>query len=1096
MDSVNRQKLQLLTEELALAKQNIMSKIGDLTEKPAVLLQLEAAFMHLKGSVAFHDEDTAKDFLHLGTSDNIQLGLQGANITAVERNGAEFPVFNTGTWNPMYGAPCLEGWNVPYYSGWKYFPYTYNRTTHQFVSLSEDSVRRRYNTPGILQGDTYTPVPLFLSARFLSFQNTSGTVVNDPVIRFTLSEDYLQGLKSICGVNAEHIDAQIYWSDNLIQNYDEINNSWTSVPNFNPVLNRTYECSTIKGENEDYTFTVGIPVTDNAWGVNKWLHIVLYWGWGYIDNIDNSDMTNNFTIGNRQVYDLSPIIWQRKNFFSKEIENETILQTTGVNNTTPVIAAINKTHYTKYDGQYDSNSEMYRYIMPFNNAIFDDVDIMGDNVVPAILCVKTGKTSDWKIVYGPQITPEFFVSEWKDCPYFPPVPQDYIAISRYIIGRTNGELYGIVENYLNRDFSDWVMRRNDLNNSPILSKTAILWMEQILPNYVTPKIQDEKLYALLSPLYQFVNDYRNLSISKVFLDAAYSIILKAASVPSNLIPNSNSITNPSSMGSIVFRNLLKNPSSDSMLDENNKKTALYFSDSARQIISDIAGLPPSTELLRFDGNSLKLTGEKINIANTLEIYQEPSSQCSVVDKNTPGTRVAQDYTLRLTLEDGSENVLIKDWYIMASKYYLTQEEYSQQAASSDGILGYFTEQTLNNIEQWRLFGYASIVPDLFMGQSRTLYTRVVAPNDSTKMTRDQFIAKNAGLSPKDLNEALLVYVEDGGEFYEPNLNQYSNKFVGIRDASMSITQYNYTTDPYWKMNLTPWTMGGRNNGTVESFSDLKADSFTIAQQGLDISQLETFGQEGDYIFTQSTGGTSIDYSEQYRAFKIMPTSSFTSNELRLHIKSTDTLTNSSDAAIEILLYSNTKDENENDIPDTQIYVGESIKYSELSDNFTDISKPFIFSFDAKDLSGQDSVYWLVLKQNAVPIGGKILIECGTDVSPSSTMYYKYDIPVTDDNFIDVIDVVTVDISPQLDSKGRIILSDGMVNGKSYNPGDVIMLNCSTSNSKYNGIYNYIAEGSNGSNKFLVRSTGATADILAKSNVYARILNIDSYIYYL
>jgi hypothetical protein len=410
-----------------------------------------------------------------------------------------------------------------------------------------------------------------------------------------------------------------------------------------------------------------------------------------------------------------------------------------------------------------------------------------------------------------------------------------------------------------------------------------------------------------------------------------------------------------------------------MLDGGQSK-AIYFSGSAREAISDISGLPPSTELLRLDANNLYLTGEKLNINTELEIYQEYSGQCSSIDIETAGSRVGFDYTFRLNLEDEDENILVKDWYIMASKYFLTQEEYNRQLESEQGILGYFTTEKLQEIDEWRLQGYAGIIPDLAMGKSRKLQTRVVSPEDSTQLTEDQYRQqlKNRGYSDSQINDAISDYIDEHGSFYYVDLSQYSNKFIGINDASLSITEYTYSAESYWSNNIDDFTI---------TFDKMKFDSFTIAQSDLSVGDLERFGLQANNIIDREVTGLNLNLEEDTHAFLIDMTGIASSSiqevklKLKVNFKINESELKPSSGIIGVSLYSDLSNS-----PYEKLVDGGVIKFIDLTDSYQEINIDLVFVLQ------KNIKYWLVLDKNDNPSNGMIQIEAGNAFG--NNLYYK------------------------------------------------------------------------------------------------------------
>lgn len=837
MQNITRELYQILAESLGRANYALTNGLGDLSKYPGSILELEAAFTRLHGATLFHDDDVSKNFLHFGIRDNIGLGIQGARLDSKATESNLFPHSVNGEWNPTYSPPCTEGWNIYDYHIWKHWQPSIESCSSAWDGLDLDQINLRLESdfPINEEGER---VALFNSARFISFCNNKGSNVSERIaLSFSIPFDFIDGLKMIKETSdGVVIDANIYYHLNLMQSY---NGSWQALEAAIDQPLTVADFSVSKDEN-GFNFVIEIPFTsDNPWLDDYWFHIILYWG------STDSIAAPSIPLGTpHSVTDDQLIIWHKKNFFNNDILNNIGYDISGINDVVPYLIADNRTNEINYDGNYSEATVTYKYPLPavwkniqdpnewFKlNPLIDSIDdtLSGfanlpygvRSVVPVNLCVKTGATIIPLILTGPEVTPEFFPDNWENCSYFPQVPAGYILIAQCLLARPCGELYDIPERGNNFD------KQSEYYNVKT-AKLAVIWFKQCIPTFASRSLSDNLLYMHLLPsLSKLLFNVRLNTIVDAILDASYSILITSSRLPNYLLGRRKDLSNPASIYSIVFRGLLKRPNDPDML-LNGSSIPLEFSDKARDIITKLSGAPPSTDLLRFDANKMYLTGERLSKASELEIYQEPTVQSYVIPVETAGEKIGQDYTLRLTLEDENQNLLIKNWYIMASKFFVTNEELSQRERNIKGTAGYFTQDTLDRINEWRLYGYAGLIPDLYMGVSRLMQTRVVAPPDNTQLTEAQFIKQlqNQGKTQAQIDLLIADYL-DTGTFYIEDLRQYSNDFVAINDASLAVSQYKYTSESYWTL------------------TNSVADCFTIAQAGLEKGDIESDGAVSD-----------------------------------------------------------------------------------------------------------------------------------------------------------------------------------------------------------------------------------------------------------
>lgn len=946
--NIDRFKFSVLTETLGKTSKAIKAKIGDTTKNPAAMLWLENALIRLRGSTVFHDDTSAKNYTHFNTDDNIGLGLQNTSITSISTNINHFPLWTVGDWNPSYGPPCIEGWGILNHRGWASYPINIpdgeeERLTYVYPTRYNAMIPNSY--VGSLSNN-YERIKMWENARFWSFYcDIDEGLDNTTYISFVLTANDIDGIK-IYNEATNEIDIGFYSDVSLIQTHTT---GWASSCELLTGTLTKLGSIVEKQENGDYKVSLNVIFNEptHVWAKGSWWHVIMYWGStdSFVDNAIAFDSTGltEVTLGSDQL-----LKWTRKNFFRKDIvESISFSQTAD----TKYLKATGRVHKLLEDGGYTAIDEPNRYLLQDNFPAADnsfgalnsfagyaDLVLNKESVVPVIICARTDNSVGLKVITGPEITPEFFSGNWSDCPYFPPTPNEYVLLARYILCRSDNDLYGVPSRY-NAVFDP---ETGDINIGT--SKISVAWLEQSVLTYCLPRLQDEHLYYLLQPLITLVKKNRDLNVNKSIINAAYEILIPSLNIPNNVAPNVDSVKKSTSVGSKMFRGYLKHPFSEVMKSTITDE-AISFETFGRSIIEDLVSSPPSTELLRLDSNKLYLTNQILEIPSKLEIYQPYT-----VLSESVGDRISLDYTFRLDLVDAQENILSKNWYIMASRYLLSKEEYAQQDKSQEGVAGYFTSDTLSEIDEWRLQGYAGIVPDLSMGQSRVLDTRQVKPVDGTQMTFEQYTSqlRSAGMSEKDINEAVLVYTEDVGDFYAVNTSHYPNLFTGIKNASLSITQYNNITDNYW-------TYSYAGDGVAW-------DSFTIAQDGMSIGELEQFGSQSNDLLPMLSVAydEDFDFIEDGRAFLVVSNRDLYVNQVKIKVKSTALITNT-DGAINFNLYS---DDNG---PDKILTDSGILKYSAITTDYNEFDIPLSCNIKS------NVNYWLVFEKTVAPTGGIIQI---------------------------------------------------------------------------------------------------------------------------
>ena len=870
---MDRYKFQSIAESIGEIRKAITNEIGDISKTPAARLQLETALARIYGSTLFHDEDVSALFLKYETQDSVGLGFQSVEIESLATSPIDLPMYAglfQQDWKPDFPPPCPEGWDVFEYRIWKhYMPTKETPLQSAWIPVGTEldiNSRSGYEYPvryKVEDGAGYERVPMFKSGRFITLRNLTASNIQQ-TITFELPEESLSGIQIKEDINGSLVtDVNIYWHPDLVfENYNPslgnilIDGEKLKKYNDSEDVDAPKFKITINEISGNYVFEVNVPFTvlsDKQWEPNFYWHIIMYWG----STDDYIPLSASGFVGSGPYPDIDAIPQYKKNYFDNHIVDNLNYNFLGVNDTSGYMVANNRTHYTLLDGGYGELVYPEKYTVPVPIKTVEDsnswtimppkpldaidskvvgyanITINKDSVVPIIFCIKTGSTMISRILSGPELTPEFFPDNWDNCNYFPKAPPDYTEVARFIVGKLQNEIHGLPE------YGD-VFSKILPDNNIVESNLSIFWMRQSISTFAAPPIDDEYVFLYILPaLKKFATKYRSLTYPKIIADLVFSTIAIFAGTPDYLTHRSSELSDVNGAGSNIFRGLLKTPyTTEMMLD--GRSSAIYLSSDARESIADLAGLPSTVEFLKFEANNMYLTREMLKTPNRFEIYQEYSDQCYSVDLGIGGTKINNDYTLRLELIDGDQNILLKDWYIMASRYFLTQEEYNVQQQSNQGVLGYFTQDTIINIDQWRLYGYAGIVPDLSMEKAKPLGIRVVSPEDSTKITEEQFrqTLANQGLSESAIDERVAIYIEDNGEFYVVNNSQYSDYFVGVNNAALTTTTYTYASEPYWKTAFPDY---------FQSYETMTMDSFTIAVSGINIGDLETSNQYASEI---------------------------------------------------------------------------------------------------------------------------------------------------------------------------------------------------------------------------------------------------------
>jgi len=1073
MDIVSRELLETISKSLGRAYLYIINQVGDTNKSPKSRWELETAFIKLRNSTLFHDDDTAsliipentyygfKTYapLRYNVKDPIGYGIQGENIIGGIGTQLEwYSPTSIQNWNPsLYGPPSPQGWfntNNTWYSSWignliidQSNPNLRAWQSYPYEPIGVNSTIGNRNDllyPSRWNGESYDRIPLWKSARWISLFNDGYNILPNTTVTCIIDKSDLIGCELIDSENGLPLDFAIYTHPDLVQSHN--NGQWqpvTKLPNNSDTFGYIpYNISCY--DDKSFLLKINIPDSLNLylgttvsmgstfWTNQCWWHLVIYYGSNDPLSISISNSSKSAYVDTPSIYP-DILVWQRKNFFDKSLIDRIQHDTTYIQERNSFLVSNNRYHFVLYDGQYLDKIPPYKYTLPASwkfvswdvpDDVFDnimDMDCSSGGVFPAILCCFTSgelyhDCVQTLVLIGPQVTPEFYPNSWEECNYFPIVPFGYTEIARCVLRRATDTHYDIPSYGYSFDVLD------SIQNKVVGVKFDIIWMHQSAENFAIPPICDESLSTEILPkLGSFVQRYRNINAQKPIVDASFVLIGKASGLPNSVAANIGALSDPRNISSQIFLGNLKHPLYAQL---QGTPDAIPFDNGGRRVISELAGLPPSTEIMKLDTNEFYLTGEKLHSPNKFEIYQEVFGACSYIDPNVTGTGVAKDYCFRMELIDDNENSFYKDWFVMASNYLISEEEKSYKLLTGESINKYYTQSDYKKIGDWNKYGYAAIVPDLSMGKSIIMQNKVVSPskdeNGNDVITEEMFRQdlKNKGYTNEQIDDMVAQYIEEHGQFPVIDTRSYPNLFTHINDASMSITEYTDASVPYWYENISNYyynSVSLSNYWNQYSVNNLYADSFTLATGGLAPGELESFGNTEKSIYTMNTHGTHINFTESYRAFRLLDDSSDLNSAnmgaigigLRYepYTESLDIGNNN-----QILLYDNyyaicvTPSEDINlggigvqlrldgNISNPEDYIssylysykdgfsvgsriatGNIIKYGSISTYYSE----HIFGFDFEQESNQvlfsNVHYWLVIKQSNNPQGANIEI---------------------------------------------------------------------------------------------------------------------------
>jgi hypothetical protein len=402
-------------------------------------------------------------------------------------------------------------------------------------------------------------------------------------------------------------------------------------------------------------------------------------------------------------------------------------------------------------------------------------------------------------------------------------------------------------------------------------------------------------------------------------------------------------------------------------------------DGANAMISWMSN-PPTSITFRYDENGMKINNLTFESDTQFEFYQEKSNVPDLQDQENTGTKLTKDYSFAILFLNSKSDKFVKNIKLNSSKFFITDDEYLNRQNKKLSTSGYYKQGTqaeidsnapgtFNSIEEYRLYGNAAIIPNMQMGESRTILTKQVQPVDSTKQTETDFInalkSVNPNISETEIQEKISDY-ELTKSFYTPDSSQFPNTFSSIKEVGMTVSNYAYNRSKYWISNYEEVIGGKKNNKifTPQNLLDLRSDSFVISIAGYStsdssINNLENvFKQQVDILdatnINQNVIGGFKSVNFNRFAFKVSPNDYQNIKSLKIRLQSL-AICNNPDAYIQCSIW-----DNYNNLPNAKLITGSKVFYTDVKNIFD-----YIYFYINYSLT-KNRIYWLVFESNTNP----------------------------------------------------------------------------------------------------------------------------------
>ena len=1008
MSTITRKGLEFIVNQIGKAKFAYKDLIGDTTYVRGFNQDFEKNLLRLKGSNTFNDYDLSKkdpnnldssQFTTFDTSDNISFSIQGGKLV-VDSKISTFK--NSGSWTPQnYNPPTPEGWYIYDYNAWsKYIPKydaSNNLNTgyviYSFPSVTEPnsgSGRTAFEYPIRYDGSTYSRVSLFESSRWISVRNYSGSTKNE--CRITVHKSIFSGLKHINPLNNKPIDLGIYSHRFLIS--DNIDNTLSLSGSMGIVgtsdvlaklaynVQETSSVGSTTAKTRDYwTFDINLPAS-STWSNNYWLHLGFYWSThdtdfltGYPTYSSGTATTFNDTNMDSQWY-----IFPKKTYFIKNVNNFVTFEKTGVNDTNVYLYSKNKSNNVFTDQRYVSTTSPLRYKLNENivnsstgstNSFQNMISVNADEYLPVVIATTNkgfefdNPNIDLEIFYGSPVPADYAPDDWSNFDFFPIIDKKYDSLFKIVLGNPGNTLSETSVDNLNASYSK--------------NQTSILYVEEVSKNTISPNVNDGNIIRFFLPAeLRYSTFIRNNKYDKIFETLGLKLIPGSLRFDTSKVKDLDSFGTNADKAHKSIHNLAKNPMDPLLLNEE-EPVAIQFTNQGSDIVKSFTSEETSQIFAELNSNTSSFNSLVLKNNAEFEVYQPKTS--TELHNNSTGTKLERDYSFRIKFRDKDSNFYIKDLPILASKYLITEDEYNDRLSKKLSLNGYFKNSDLSSIEDYKLYGYSALIPDIESSQGRTVEMKVVAPEDSTKISETQFesdlLSANPNLTAEQISQTKAGFLLTS-IFYNADSSKFSNKYVEAVDLGVNIANYADNINPHW-INNTSGLIGSSNFELIDRprhIKDLRSDSFLISGSGYTfadntINQLENIFDQSikvnDSSINQNIHIGNKDFTYEKIGIRINPSENIYVKSFKVKLKKISEYLNP-DSKIVAELWSS-----KDNLPYEKLSVGSYVDLDSVNDNYQE--KEFFINYNLF----KNNEYWVILNSNNLPpkydlnVGGLISI---------------------------------------------------------------------------------------------------------------------------
>ena len=990
MSNANRKGLEYTTKQIGRALKAVENLFGNSNTPESNRLDFENNFLKLRGSTYFYDLDVSKkstvfnksdEYPTFDSTDIADYTLQGGSI-GVSYNITNFKV--TDGFNPFYNSPpSPEGWGILDYNAWSNYIPTYNANNqpnsnyiiyNPYGEPGAGISRTNYNFPvrWSSSGSTYERVPYFQYGMYVSIYNDQGSTFDG--IQLGLPKDLFKGSLNIDPATNAPNDILVYSHKYLISSdlsdpvtLSGIMGTAGLTDKLDCLTHQVEECDIVFNNStleRDYLkFTINIPPSYN-WQLGQYLFLVFYWGSqdNYITTL-NPGLSGISTIGSFPPNLGIPnvVTYPKKLFFDKKIGSSLTFNKTGINDTNIYFYNKNNLQNIFNEGRYSSTTQPFRYninetipgsIDGFENSITNFKNASTNEYIPFIIATKNnGSNYD-----EPKLTLEIFAGEplnyesepvdWEDFDLYPVLPKNYNPICKIIASGSNKNGSVIIPDNIK-------LVTNDL---------SIVYIKQIASNSLIQSISDaDFIEYFIDSFTSYARTIRAYEQKKHLTDIGQRLISRFTGYDLNKIRNQGHFLNTTSNQYIALHNLLKLPTKSSIANSDEPKNVQIDNDAAN-LFTYFATIPPSVNVAGFDTTSLYLKELTLKGDTNFEVYLEAND-------TTSSNGLSKDYTFRFKFNNTSQQKTIKDVFLTASSNYLTGSEYDKRKSKNLYTDGYYKSSTLNTIEDFHIYSYSAVIPDLKFGTYKVITNKQNNPNRTDKTTESDYESNLKSKNP-NINKNQIISAKSGfgltDSFYVVDTSSPSDSYNSIEEISLNITNYRYKTNPYW-FNNSDFMYGFGNSSSIKNaihIKDLRSDGFIIAPVGYydDDNTINLLENTGDQQIV-STYSTSINQLNQNSgqsiatnkiAFKVICDETQDIKSINLKLRCFSEYINAS-STISADLYSN-----EFDNPKDLLAKSSTVYLKNITNQF----KNFSFNIDYRLF--ENKTYWVVINISQLP----------------------------------------------------------------------------------------------------------------------------------